>query len=37
MGKGEREEDGGVWKRMGRGLEKKGGVGLRWGVLLGKH
>ena len=28
---------GGVWKRMGMGLEKKGEVGLRCGMLLGKH
>ena len=37
MGKGEREEFGGVWRRMEMGLERKGGMGLRWGVLLGKH
>ena len=29
--------EGGVWKRMGMGLEKKGEVGLRCGMLLGKH
>ena len=34
---GEREEDGGVWRRMGMGLEKKGEVGLGCGMLLGKH
>ena len=34
---GEREEDGGVWKRMGMELEKKGGVGLRCGMLFREH
>ena len=34
---GEREEFGGVWRGMGRGLEKKGGVGLGCGVLLVKY
>ena len=28
---------GGVWKRMGMGLEKKGGVGLRCVVLFREH
>ena len=31
------KEEGGVWRRMGMELERKGGVGLRCGMLLGKH
>lgn len=33
----EREEDGGVWRRMGMELEKKGGVGLGCVVLFREH